>query len=44
MKIHDIELTEWITKLNDMDRILLNRIEYLEKQIEQLKGDKNETN
>ena len=29
------DLSVWVTKLNDMDRILLNRIEFIEKLIKQ---------
>tara|TARA_R100000700_G_C3158155_1_gene134834 strand:+ start:661 stop:834 length:174 start_codon:yes stop_codon:yes gene_type:complete len=33
------ELFDWVHSLNDMDRILLNRIEYLESK---LKGEADE--
>ena len=32
------KLFDWVHSLNDMDRILLNRIEYLESKIEKLES------
>ena len=29
-KVHGIDIEQWVTKLNDMDRILLQRIESME--------------
>ena len=29
-KVHGIDIEQWVTKLNDMDRILLQRIEAME--------------
>ena len=34
MKVNGIEINKWIPKLNDMDRVLLNRIESIDKKIE----------
>ena len=38
------ELFNWVYKLNDMDRILLNRIEHLESIIERKADEKQSDN
>ena len=35
------ELFDWVHSLNEMDRILLNRIEYLESKIERMTDGKD---